>query len=104
MVDLSDLYGLDRKKWLGPNTADSDVPDYLTGEYLGDCGWDTAGPAADPTTFERLREAEVMHGRWAMLGTVGCLFVSLNAALSACSGGCRREGDAGRGSRWAARR
>ena len=38
-VDLSGWYGLDRKKWLGPNTADSYVFDYLTGEYRGDYGW-----------------------------------------------------------------
>ena len=25
--------GPDRKKWLGPNTADSYFPNYLTGEY-----------------------------------------------------------------------
>ena len=47
-MDLSGWYGLDRKKWLGPDTADSYVFDYLTGEYPGDYGWDSAGPAAGP--------------------------------------------------------
>ena len=31
-VDLSGWYRPDRKKWLGPNTADSYVPNYFTGE------------------------------------------------------------------------
>ena len=43
------------------NTADSYVPDYLTSEYPGDYGLDSAGDAADPKTVERLREAEVLH-------------------------------------------
>ena len=69
------------------------LPHHLNGEYPGDYGWNSArhGLAADPKTFERLRKADALHDRWAMLGTLWYLTPELLQQYTAIDNGASKS-------------
>lgn len=71
----------------------SDTPAYLE-NLTGSYGFDPLGLGKDPASLARFQEAEVIHGRWAMLGVAGSLGAELagqgdwySAPLPLMSGG-----------------
>mmetsp|Transcript_21084 Transcript_21084/g.29189 ORF Transcript_21084/g.29189 Transcript_21084/m.29189 type:complete len:248 (+) Transcript_21084:102-845(+) len=59
-----------RPLWLPGSKA----PEYLDGSLPGDFGFDPLGLGSDPEMLKWFQQAELMHCRWAMLGTAGVLF------------------------------
>ncbi|KAK8561390.1 hypothetical protein V6N13_149426 [Hibiscus sabdariffa] len=62
-----------KKSWLpgvrgGGNLVD---PEWLDGSLPGDYGFDPLGLGKDPAFLKWYREAELIHGRWAMAAVVG---------------------------------
>ncbi|KAH7296246.1 hypothetical protein KP509_26G015400 [Ceratopteris richardii] len=62
-----------KKSWLpgvkgGGNLVD---PEWLDGSLPGDYGFDPLGLGKDPAALKWYREAEIIHGRWAMAAVVG---------------------------------
>ncbi|CAI0473636.1 unnamed protein product [Linum tenue] len=62
-----------KKSWIpavkgGGNLVD---PEWLDGSLPGDYGFDPLGLGKDPAFLKWYREAELIHGRWAMAAVVG---------------------------------
>jgi len=71
-----------RPLWLGPYRS---VPSYLDGSLVGDYGWDSAGLRSDPESLSTNRELELIHARWAMAGSLGCLTPELLSTFGGVS-------------------
>ncbi len=64
-----------RPIWYPGNEAET--PEYLDGTLAGDFGFDPLGLGSSPEQLAWNVEAELIHGRLAMMGVAGCLYASL---------------------------
>ncbi|KAJ6746560.1 CHLOROPHYLL A/B BINDING PROTEIN [Salix koriyanagi] len=59
----------DRPLWF----PGSSPPEWLDGSLPGDFGFDPLGLGSDPELLKWFAQAELIHGRWAMLAAAGIL-------------------------------
>lgn len=64
----------------------AEIPPWLDGSMPGDFGFDPLGLASDNNLIGWYRQAELINGRWAMVGCVGVLAAELFNAKSAEAG------------------
>eukprot|EP00244_Chara_vulgaris_P008558 TRINITY_DN33_c0_g1_i4.p1 TRINITY_DN33_c0_g1~~TRINITY_DN33_c0_g1_i4.p1 ORF type:complete len:284 (+),score=36.42 TRINITY_DN33_c0_g1_i4:252-1103(+) len=64
----------EKKSWL-PIVKNNPIvdPEWLDASLAGDYGFDPLGLGKDPALLKWYREAEIIHGRWAMTAVVGIL-------------------------------
>lgn len=71
-ANLDKWYGPSRSLYLPRGLLDpSEMSPALTGELAGDYGFDPLGLGKDKETIDKYRANELIHARWAMLGTAG---------------------------------
>ncbi|VAH33005.1 unnamed protein product [Triticum turgidum subsp. durum] len=62
-----------KKSWIPAVKSDAEFinPSWLDGSLPGDFGFDPLGLGKDPAFLKWYREAELIHGRWAMAAVLG---------------------------------
>jgi light-harvesting complex II chlorophyll a/b binding protein 5 len=72
--NLGAWYGADRKLYLPGGLLDrAEIPSYLNGTLAGDYGYDPLNLGENAAQVASYRSFELIHARWAMLATLGCV-------------------------------